>query len=306
MFSNGYVLLSPLKLFFILSWIARVSELWYNPPKDFKVGLHTFFASAGIYIKLGFHMNLRKFLRLSYRARYPDTCMIVISIYFLTAAVMPRAVFTIPLTNISYTAPHDSVEERVSIWFDKVDEWWEVTHNVQKHIKEKDMNTEEEVFTKPSSQGLLLSPVEAQLISKICKGLIKTLEGFEHDLKNNRWDKCLYLDSYLSSFFHEFYHLYSVCHSSTNALPAVTSITDSLYDRSPESPKSDKRITAWRQTTDHVIKLRIAAKELVYQIKQWQKKELDEPEKTTWEDQSGDFVQAYELFVRLYFNLAPK
>jgi hypothetical protein len=85
----------------------------------------------------------------------------------------------------------------------------------------------------------------------------------------------------------------------------VTCIADSLYDRSPESPKSDKRITQWRETTDHVIKLRIAAKELIFQIKQWQKKELDNQKQTSWEDQSGDFVHAYEFFIRLYFNYAP-
>ncbi len=252
------------------------------------------------------HCNLRRFSARVCRARVADICILVISLNFPSVAVMPRTAFSIPLSNISYTAAHDTIAEKVSIWFDKVDEWWEVSQNLLKHIKEKDMNTEEETYAKPSSQGLLLSPMEAKLISKICKGLIKTLDELEHDLKNGRWDRCLYLDSYLASFFHEFYHLYSVCRSSANALPSVTSITDSLYDRSPESPKSDKRITSWRETTDHIIKLRIAAKELAYQIKQWQKKELDDPEDASWEDQSGDFVQAYELFVRLYFNLAPR
>ena len=240
------------------------------------------------------------------RARCADVCMIVISLYFICLAILPRTPFQIPLSNISYTPAHDTVAEKVCIWFDKVNEWWEVSHSIQKHIKEKNMTTEEEVFRKPTTQAFLLSPVEAQLLNKICKTLIKTLEGFDHDLKNNRWDKCLYLDSFLASFFHEFYYLYTLCRSSIKALPPVTNITDSLYDRSPESPKSDKRILQWRKTKDHVIKLRIAAKELVYQIKQWQKKELEDVEKMSWEDQSGDFVHAYEMFIRLYFNLAPK
>jgi hypothetical protein len=248
---------------------------------------------------------LRKLFRGIYGARFPELCIAVLISFYCAHAVMPRKPFTIPLSNISYTAAQDTVAEKACIWFDKVDEWWEVSQNIQRHIKEKNMNTEEEIFRKPTMQEYLLSPIEAQLISTICKTLIKTLDGFERDLKDNRWDKCLYLDSFLASFFHEFFHLYAICRSSVNALPSITCIADSLYDRSPESPKSDKRITQWRETADHVIKLRIAAKELIYQIKLWQKKELDNKQQTSWEDQSGDFVHAYELFVRLYFNYAP-
>jgi hypothetical protein len=256
--------------------------------------------------KMKNYRKIQKLFRGSYLARFPDACVTVIFLYFCAHAVMPRKPYTIPLSNISYTAAHDTAVEKACIWFDKVDEWWEVSPTIQRHIREKNMNTEEEIFRKPTMQEFLLSPVEAQLVSAICKTLIKTLEGFERDLKDNRWDKCLYLDSFLASFFHEFYHLYAICRSSVNALPSVTNIADSLYDRSPESPKSDKRITQWRETADHVIKLRIAAKELVYQIKLWQKKELDNKQQTSWEDQSGDFVHAYELFIRLYFNCDPR
>jgi hypothetical protein len=237
------------------------------------------------------------------RARFPDICIAVIGFCWGAAGVMPRSPFTIPLTNISYTTAHDTVPEMVSIWFDKVDEWWEVSPHYQKYVKEKDMNSKEEVYRKPVTQEFVLSPIEARIISRICKTLVKTLDGFDHDLKNNRWDRCLYLDSFLASFFHEFYHLYTMCRSSLRSLPSVTSVADSLYDRSPESPKSDKRIMQWRQTIDHVIKLRIATKELIYQIKLWQEKELEKPDNASWEDQSANFVQAYELFIRLYFNL---
>jgi hypothetical protein len=235
--------------------------------------------------------------------------MAAVAIAFLAAqaaAVMPRTPYTIPLSNVAYTAAHDTAPDVVCIWFDKADEWWEVSHHFERHVKEKNMNTEEEIYQKPVTQMYVFSTVEATLISKVCKTLIKTLEGFDHDLKNNRWDRCLFLDSYLASFFHEFFFLYTICRGSPKSLPSVARIADSLYDRSPESPKSDKRITQWRQTADHIIKLRIATKELIYQIKQWQKKELEEPEKTSWEDEAADFVQAYELFLRLYFNLPPQ
>jgi hypothetical protein len=220
-------------------------------------------------------------------------------------AIMSRAPYSIPLSNLAYSAGHDTVPERVCIWFDRVDESWEVTPRYQRHIKERNMNTDEVIYRKPSTQAFIFSSVEANLINRICNTLVKTLDGFDHDLKNGRWDRCLYLDSYLASFFHEFYHLYIMCRASPKALPSVVSIADSLYDRSPESPKSDKRITQWRQTVDYIVKLRIATRELMLQIKQWQKKELEIPEKISWEDDAADFVQAYELFIRLYFNLSP-
>jgi hypothetical protein len=217
----------------------------------------------------------------------------------------PRSPFAIPLANLSYTAAHDTVAENIMIWFDKVDEWWEIRRDQLKHVKEREMNSDEEFYRKPSGPQFLLSTVEASVISRICKTFSKTLETFDRDLKNSRWDRCLYLDSYLASFCHQFYHLMVMCRASESALPRITDVADSLFDRSPESPKSDARIATWRKATDHVIKLRIAAQELMYQIKKWQKSELDDPSNSSWEDESAGFNQAYELFVKLYFNLAP-
>jgi Ni/Co efflux regulator RcnB len=54
------------------------------------------------------------------------------------------------------------------------------------------------------------------------------------------------------------------------------------------------------------MKLRISTRELIYRIKDWQTKELDNPKRDPWKDESGDFVEAYEFFIRLYFNFPPK
>ena len=221
-------------------------------------------------------------------------------------AVEPRKAFPIPLPMVAYTPAQDSVGEKVIIWFDRANESWEISSTEVRHILEKDMQTEQEIYRKPPGQGFLLNSIEIQVINRICKTLIKTLDGFERDLGNNRWVKCRYLDSYLASFFCGFYHLITIAKSSKSALPEITCPPDSLYDRSPESPKSDVRLAQWRQSADHVVKLRIAARELMYRIKDWQKKELNNPKRDIWRDQSGDFVEAYELFIRLYFNFPPK
>jgi hypothetical protein len=221
-------------------------------------------------------------------------------------AVEPRKPFTIPLAVLAYSPAQDTMTEKVCVWFDKANESWEVTAKEQRHILAKDMQTEEEIYRKPPGRDFRLNSIDAQLINRVCKTLAKTLDIFENDLKNNHWDKCLFLDSYLSSFFRGFYHLLTVAKNSPRALPEITCPPDSLYDRSPESPKSDVRIAQWRASGDHVTKLRIAARELIFQIKEWQKKELDNPNRDTGNDQSGNFAAAYEFFIRLYFNLPPK
>jgi hypothetical protein len=220
-------------------------------------------------------------------------------------AVEPRKPFPIPLAVLAYSPSQDSLAEKVIIWFDKDYESWEISANEDRHILEKEMQTQKETYRKPPGQGALFNSIEAQVISRVCKTLNKTLDGFEGDIKNGRWDKCLYLDSYMASFCCGFYHLMTIAKSKM-ALPEITCPPDSLYDRSPESPKSDERIAQWRQSDDHIVKLRIAARELMNKIKDWQIKELDNPQRDVWKDQSGDFVEAYELFMRLYFNFPAK
>jgi len=232
--------------------------------------------------------------------------LLVFSFVSVIYAVEQRKPYTVPLAVIAYYPAQDSEPDKVCVWFDKASESWEFRAKEVIHLRAKDMQTVEEVYRKPSGQEFLLSTVEAELIDRVAKTLVKTLEGFELDLKNKQWDKCLFLDSYLAQFCCGFYHLITMAKSSTRALPAVTCPPESLYDRSAQSPKSDARIAQWRNTSSHVLLLRIATKELIYQIKQWQKKELENPRRNPWKDQSGNFVNAYELFVRVYFNMPPK
>lgn len=74
----------------------------------------------------------------------------------------------------------------------------------------------------------------------------------------------------------------------------------------PEQPQPKKSKFLSAENSDHVMKLRISAKELVFQIEQWQEKELDNPKRDAWEDNSRKFAEFYDLFIRLYFNLPPR
>jgi hypothetical protein len=90
------------------------------------------------------------------------------------------------------------------------------------------------------------------------------------------------------------------------ALPSVTRINDTLFECSEKSFKSDKRINVWKADSSHYIKLRIASKELAFQLNKWRTNILLNPERDLWDNKSDDLITVYELFVRLYFNLPQK
>jgi hypothetical protein len=61
----------------------------------------------------------------------------------------------------------------------------------------------------------------------------------------------------------------------------------------------------WQTQNDQLLKLRIVAKELVYEVKEWQKKEIDSPGRNKEISYGKKFEEAYTLFVKLYFNFQP-
>ena len=108
---------------------------------------------------------------------------------------------------------------------------------------------------------------------------------------------------YFPSFFKGFYYLIGAARVSYATLPLISCVADSLIDSSFSSEKSRLRITYWAANEEHVIRLRIAAKELQYQITLWRKNELSNPERDAWTDLSGPCMNSYEFFLELYFNL---
>ncbi len=154
-------------------------------------------------------------------------------------------------------------------------------------------------------KAFMISAFEADIINRVCKTFVPTLETFERDLQHERWDRLLYLDSFFPRFLKGFYYLYCAARNSPYALPRSICIPDSLYDISLTSPKSDERIRMWQTQSNQIIKLRIISKELSYQIKEWQKLELDNPNRNLEISYGKKFEEAFTLFVKLYFNLQP-
>jgi len=154
-----------------------------------------------------------------------------------------------------------------------------------------------------AGQTHLVSQFEAKVLAIAVGSLEKGLDVFERDLKNGSWDRLHYYDTFLSLFLHGFRHMLVAAKRDPGLFSPAARIDTALVASTFTAPVTDRRIAAWRATPDHVLKLRIAAKELAYQAKLWRKNELENPKRDPWDDGSKKFRAAYELFVRLYFNL---
>ncbi len=172
------------------------------------------------------------------------------------------------------------------------------------HIKHKRMETKKLVYAESEANAHNLTSFEAGELQKVIRSFIATLEIFEQDLSHKRWDKCLYLDAYFPRFLRGFYHLSNAAFDTDGALPQVGNISESLFDVSLRSIKSDYRVFKWQKKKDHVIKLRIATKELIYQLKEWEKKKLSKfHKKSNVFSYDEKLRNAYSLFVKVYFHI---
>lgn len=162
---------------------------------------------------------------------------------------------------------------------------------------------EKTTYREPSSKAYQLSDFEALQLKLVCKSLIATLEEHEKNLKNGKWGQCLYLDAFLPKFIHNFYLLIGASRDKMDYYRKVVSYFDNEYDISLKSFRSDERVNLWQNTPDCVLKLRIATKELTYQLKHWIKKELGNKNRNPQISLSLKTEEALNLFVRLYFGL---
>jgi hypothetical protein len=221
-----------------------------------------------------------------------------------------RSSFSLPFARLSVSfSERTHVFEKVRVSFDSdndpAEEYYSIEPINDYEIKETRDGRQKSMHLEQPDKAFIISDFEAKILNKVCKSFIATLEIFEKDVHKGHWDRCLYLDSYFPRFLKGFYYLYCAARNSPYAMPKSACIPDSLYDVSLNSPKSDRRVKMWNSKPDHIIKLRIIAKELMYQLKEWQKKELDNPSRNVEVPAGKKVEQAYTLFVKIYFDLAP-
>jgi hypothetical protein len=221
-----------------------------------------------------------------------------------SAEPQKRQPFTIPLPLLTTLFEGDQFVETF-VTFGGTSEGWAIGCIDDRYVKDTRRERVDHFFRERPASAYHISPFEAKILERVCKKFEETLVLYEKDLKGGRWGRLLYLDGYFPQFFRNFFYLYCAAHNSMSALPKVTRVADSLYEESFMSIKSDRRIDTWRVNPEQVVKLRIAAKELAFQMKAWREKVLAIPEMDPRQDRSKQFRESYELFIRLYFNLPP-
>ncbi|MBD3239114.1 MAG: hypothetical protein GF331_00905 [Chitinivibrionales bacterium] len=214
----------------------------------------------------------------------------------------PRETYNVPLAKLSVSLDEGSNRvKRVRVSYEGTDDYANIGPINDEFVKLTRRGRETTVYREPWEAASHITNFEGEQLYKVVEKIIETLLDFEENLKDEEWAKCHYLDSYLPRFLRGFYFLYDamVCHQ--NGLPRVARVPERAFDVSLNSPKTDERIAKWRSRPDHIIKLRIASKELVYQLQRWQKRAKKDPQRLL----DNDVKKAHSLFVRIYFVLNP-
>jgi hypothetical protein len=172
------------------------------------------------------------------------------------------------------------------------------------YIKNSSRGSDKTLYSESPEKASFLTKFEVKCITKVNKEFIKTLNMFDKFLQKKEWAKCRYLDGYFPNFLNGYYYFIGAARSSSCALPRAARIPEEVYDVSLSSPKTDWRINQWQFNQEHVIKLRIAAKELSYQLGVWQKL-LDKRKNNEDIVTPKEMEETLIIFVRLYFNLKP-
>jgi len=215
----------------------------------------------------------------------------------------PRTPFRIPLAKIAIAFDDETRgHNRVRISFDESGSYAIIAPGDDMLVKKSRRGDETTVYKESPEKAYQLSDFEAKQISAVCRTLISTLGEFENALKNQAWGRLLYLDAYFPRFLRGFHVMICAAKGSTEALPRAALVSENEYDVSVNSLKSDARVNMWRSSDDNIMKLRIAARELAHQTKEWQKKELDNSKRNPEFSYSTEFDRAFTSFVRNYFG----
>lgn len=218
-----------------------------------------------------------------------------------------RSQYNIPLPRLSVSLDENTKHFRhVKIVLDGNKEYAVITKLNDTYVKYTRQGRKKIVYAESDASAHMLTNFEASHINKVTASFVATLEILERDLQRQRWGRCLYLDSFLPRFLRGYYYLVCAGRNSAYALPPIGKIPDSEYDVSLNSPKSDERIGVWRSEKDYLIKLRIITKELIYQLRNWQKKELANPKRNPQLASAEKYREAFSLFIQIYFNIKPQ
>lgn len=218
--------------------------------------------------------------------------------------LIPREQYSIDLAKIALHFSDEQTEmpEYVRASFVNNDDYVTISTIDDAYVKNTRKGREKTVYRESFEKAYYLTDFEAKQISLVCKTLSTTLDDLEENLKDNKWERCVYLDSFFPKFLRGFYYLVNSAKNSTDAFSEESLVPESAFDVSMNSPKSDTRINYWRNTSDYVVKLRIITHELNYQIGLWQKNELTKKDRNPEISFIGKLDETMKMFVSIYFH----
>lgn len=230
-------------------------------------------------------------------------CAFAVFSFCNSSELAPRESYPTGLPKIAIAINDTTARcNRVRVTFDRSDDYVLISEFDDVYVKSTRNGFEKTIFRESMEKSYQLTSFETMQIDKVCNDFVKSLEEFEKNLQNERWGKCLFLDAYLPNFLNGFYYLILMARNNSEDVPIEAKIDESMYDVSLNSIKSDERVRTWCSSVEYIVSLRIAAKELVYQTKVWQKKELVNQKRDLELPQDSDFFKSLVFFERIYFN----
>jgi len=191
---------------------------------------------------------------------------------------------------------------RVRIAFDKSDDYAVISETDDLFVKAGRNSSGKTTYRESASKSYQLTDFEVEQINRVCKGFVEALEDFEKNLQNENRGKCLFLDCYFPNFLNGFYYMMLMARAGSEDIPAEAKINEKLYDISLTSPKTDERVSQWFKSGEYIVSLRIAARELAFEINAWQKKELTNKKRDPEVNYDAAVFKSLVFFERIYFN----
>jgi hypothetical protein len=210
-----------------------------------------------------------------------------------------RTPYSIPLVKLSL------MKDRTAIRISKNDDDYAIIGLLDdviiKNTKDKKTTV---TFREFSNQAHYLSDFEARYLIIVSQSLVAALEELERNLQQKKWGQCLYLDAFLPKFLRNFYMLIGITQNNVFKYSDIICTFEQKFDISLSSPRSDERISLFKNDNDRLLKLRIASKEVAYQLRLWEKKELSNTNRNLEISLSTKVEESLEFFIKIYFGIS--
>ena len=240
------------------------------------------------------------------KTRYSSSPLVLFCILFLSipaiavsTTLKERVPYSIPLLKLSVIDQNTGV--RISK--ESSENYAVIKTLTDFSIKNSRSSVNKTTYREVPEKAYRLNDFEAAQLLQVTKSFVETLEEFEKNLHAQRWGHCRYLDAFLPKFLRGYYILLGAAKNDTRRYAAEIALFEDRFEVSLNSPLTDARVDSWKSIPERTVKLRIATKELIYQLKLWEKRELSNKHRNPDISLCSKAEEALGLFIRIYFSV---